>query len=366
MHLSLNRHLTQTHALLSRLTAALGSDSAFAARPRILATLLLAFCLGPCLSGTAAAQTGAAQSACPNRGLLDSQYCDADGDLVADMPATPVSPERIVLGITSTEDALTARKTYSDLVNSLSTCLKKEVVLYPPTREGDVMEGLRTGQVHIAQFATGATMFAVNHAGAVPFAGKGDARNGRADGYNLLLIVRADSPYKVPTDLKGKRMAHTTLTSNSGNLAPRALFPELGLVPDTDYKVEYSGKHDNSIQGVLLGLYDGAAVASDVLTRLVDKGDVKREALRVIYTSEDFPPDAFSMAFNLEPKLAQQIRTCFFDYKWPSAMVKNLEGNNRFVPINYKKDWQIIRVIAKASGTPLGKEAYLKFVSGKK
>ena len=38
-------------------------------------------------------------------------------------------------------------------------------------------------------------------------------------------------------DLKGKRIAHTSPSSNSGNLAPRALFPKIGLTPDTDYKV---------------------------------------------------------------------------------------------------------------------------------
>jgi len=303
---------------------------------------------------------------CTNRGTLDTVYCDVDLDLVADVPTQTVNPDRLMVGITSTEDASVARRTYGDLVSHLGACTKKEVLMYPPTREGDVMEAMRTGQVQIAQFATGATMFAVNHAGAVPFASKGDSRTMRVDGYQLLLIVRADSPYKAPKDLKGKKVAHTSLTSNSGNLAPRALFPELGLTPETDYKVEFSGKHDNSINGVLLGLYDGAAVASDVLTRLIDKGDVKREALRVLYQSDDFPPDAFSMSHNLDPKLASQIKACFLDYKWPASMTKSLEGNDRFVPVNYKKDWQIVRVIARAAGTPLGRDAYQKLVAPKK
>lgn len=304
--------------------------------------------------------------ACSSRGQLDAAYCDADGDLVADVPLQTVNPERLMVGITSTEDAMTAKRTYSDFLSYLASCTKKEVLLFPPTREGEVMEAMRTGKVHIGQFATGATIFAVNHAGAVPFAGKGDTQTLRADGYQLLLIVRADSPFRRPKDLKGKKVAHTSVTSNSGNLAPRALFPDLGLTPDVDYKVEFSGKHGNSINGVLLGLYDGAAVASDVLQRLVNTGEVKREALRVIYESEDFPPDAFSMANNLDPKLAVQIRSCFMDYKWPPAMSRALEGNDRFVAVNYKKDWQVVRVIAKAAGTSLGRDAYQKLVAGRK
>jgi phosphonate transport system substrate-binding protein len=183
--------------------------------------------IGGALAGTLWATVGQAQPlACSSRGQLGVAYCDADGDLVADTPLQTLNPDRLMVGITATEDAMTAKRTYGDFLNHLASCTKKEVLLFPPTREGDVIEAMRTGRVHIGQFATGATMFAVNHAGAVPFAGKGHAQTLRADGYQLLLIVRADSPFKHPKDLKGKKLAHTTVTSNSGNLAPRAIFPK--------------------------------------------------------------------------------------------------------------------------------------------
>ena len=44
-------------------------------------------------------------------------------------------------------------------------------------------------------------------------------------GYHLLAIVKKDSPYQKLADLKGKRVAHTAPSSNSGNLAPRVLYP---------------------------------------------------------------------------------------------------------------------------------------------
>ncbi|VFS53364.1 phosphate/phosphite/phosphonate ABC transporters, periplasmic binding protein [Budvicia aquatica] len=43
------------------------------------------------------------------------------------------------------------------------------------------------------------------------------------------MLVKADSPYKTMDDLKGKVVAHTSVSSNSGNLAPRALFPKIGI-----------------------------------------------------------------------------------------------------------------------------------------
>lgn len=303
---------------------------------------------------------------CSHRGELDDAYCDANRDLVADSPAVGKNPDRLVLGVSSVEDAQTAMKTYTPLIEYLRTCTKKEVQLHPPVGEANVLEGMRAGQIHLAQFATGGTMYAVNFAGAVPFAGKGTSASGKRDTYTLMLIVKADSPHQKPIDLKGKQIAHTSLTSNSGNLAPRALFPELGLTPDKDYKVVFSGKHDKSIVGVQLGLYDGAAVASDVFDRLVAKGDIKRNQFRVLYESEDFPPDAFSHVHDLDPKLVADIKRCFYDFQFPEIMSKQLENNDRFFPVSYAKDWKQVRLIAKASGTVMSKTAYEAIVTAKR
>ena len=102
------------------------------------------------------------------------------------------------------------------------------------------IEAMRAGRLHIAGFSTGGTGYAVNLAGAVPFVVKGDATGPRS--YHLAMIVRADSPYQKPSDLKGKKVAHVSPSSNSGNLAPRALFPAEGLVPDTGLQAALFGQ----------------------------------------------------------------------------------------------------------------------------
>jgi phosphonate transport system substrate-binding protein len=325
-----------------------------------LLKLLTAAALGLSLTSPAAAQS------CTHRGDLDTPYCDADKDLVADAPASTVNPQRLFVGISQTEDAMTARKTYSGFLDYLGSCLKREVLLFPSVGEPAVLEGMRTGQVHIGQFATGGTMYAVNFAGGVPFAGKGTSIVGRIDTYTLMLIVRSDSAYRKPADLVGKRIAHTSASSNSGNLAPRALFPQLGLRPEQDYKVEYSGKHDKSIMGIALGLYDGAAIASDVFERLIAKGEIKRNQFRVLYESEPFPPDAFVYRHDLNPKLAGEIRKCFAEFKFSESMSKALENNDRFYPVNYPVDWKLVRTIAKASGTPIDRAGYDKLIAPKR
>lgn len=302
---------------------------------------------------------------CSFRGDLDEPFCDANRDFVADTPAQTINPSKLIIGISSTEDARTAEKTYLPLITYLGVCLKRDVQLHPPVGESNVLEALRKGQIHVGQFATGSTMFAVNFAGAVPFAGKGLESIRKRDDYTLMLIVKADSTYRKPSDLVGKKIAHTSATSNSGNLAPRALFPALGLIPEKDYVVEFSGKHDKSIIGVSLSLYDAAAIASDVFDRLVAKGEIKRNQFRVLYESDPFPPDAFSYAHNLDPKLVGSLKKCFADFQFTDSMAKLLEGNNRFYPVEYNRDWKLVRQIAKASGTRMDKAAYDKIVAPK-
>ena len=123
---------------------------------------------------------------------------------------------------------------------------------------GTTGQAMRSGRLHVAGFSTGPTAFAVNLAGAIPFAVKGTAKE--FQGYNLIVIVKANSPYQKLSDLKGKKVAHTAPSSNSGHLAPLALFPKEGLAPDKDYKIIFSGKHDQSVMGVNSGDYDAGAV----------------------------------------------------------------------------------------------------------
>jgi phosphonate transport system substrate-binding protein len=215
---------------------------------------------------------------------------------------------------------------------------------------------MRSGRLHVAGFSTGATGFAVNLAGAVPFAAKGTEKG--PQGYHLISIVRKDSPYRKLSELKGKRVAHTSLSSNSGHLAPLVLYPPEGLRPNEDYQPLMSGSHDKSALGVAAGDYDMAGVASDVFERLVARGTLKADDFRIIFTSPLFPTSSFSHAHDLNPDLARKIRACFFAFGFPPSMQKEFSGDDRFFPITYKDTWKVVRDIAEASGTPYGKAAY--------
>jgi len=316
---------------------------------------------GGCIAialGLAAGQA-LAQDSCSNRGDLDLLYCDENKDLVADAPKDPKkfkNPSTLVFTYTPVEDPAVYENVFKPFTDYLSKCTGKRVVFYQVQSNAAEIEAMRSGRLHVGGFSTGPTNFAVNLAGAVPFAVKGNAKDWQ--GYQLIFVVRQDSPYQRLADLKGKKVAHVQPSSNSGNLAPRVLFPKEGLVPDKDYKVLYSGKHDQTVMGVLSGDFDGGPVASDVFKRMVDRGQIKAGDFRILYRSQTFPTSSFAYAHDLEPKLRDTLLKCFYDYRFPAEMQKAFDGADRFFPINYKEHWALVRQVAEGSGEKFNKAAF--------
>ena len=317
--------------------------------------------VGLCSTLAVLAPPATAADACKNRGELDTMYCDNNNDMVADVPADAKklkNPSTIVFTYTPVEDPAVYENIFKPFTTHLAACLNKKVVFYQVQSNAAEIEAMRSGRLHVGGFSTGPTAFAVNLAGAVPFAIKGTAKE--FQGYNLIVVVKASSPYQKLSDLKGKKVAHTSPSSNSGHLAPMSLFPAQGLTPDKDYKIIFSGKHDQSVMGVNSGDYDAGAVASDVFHRMGERGQIKESDFRVIYRSQKFPTSSFAYAHDLDPKLVDKMLGCFYDYRFPPEMQKAFDGAYRVVPINYNTNWEVVRAVAKGSCGAFDKSTYEK------
>jgi phosphonate transport system substrate-binding protein len=120
-----------------------------------------------------------------------------------------------------------------------------------------------------------------------------------------------------------------------------------------DCKAAFSGAHDTSILGVANKDYDAAAVANSVKARMIDRGLVKADQFKTIYTSQTFPTTGFGVAYNLTPELQEKIKQAFFSFDWEGS--KLLEefgqsGEAQFISISFKDDWAVIRQIDVANG----------------
>jgi len=306
-----------------------------------------------CALGMGLALSSAAQAqACPNRGTLDQRYCDADNDLLADTP-TDVSkqknPDTLIFSYTPVEDPSVYENVFADFLAHLSKVTGKKVKWFGAESYAAQVEAMRSGRLHIAGVASGPTPFAVNLAGFSPIVAM--EKKDTTIGYTLQLIVPKDSPIKSIADLKGKRVAHVAPSSNSGDTAPRILFKEKGIVPGKDYEVLYSGKHDNSIMGVVNKDYDAAPVASSVVERMADRGMFKRDDIRIVYESTPFPRTAFGVAHDLTPDLQAKIKQAFLTFDFlNSALAKEFKDTKGFKELIYKQAWGDILVIQRDSG----------------
>ncbi len=305
----------------------------------------------------AAAPAGAAQD-CP-RGNLDVGFCDTNGDLVADTPSDPsklLDPDTLIFSYTPVEDPSVYENVFTGFIAYLSEKTGKKVKWYGAESYAAQVEAMRSGRLHVAGISTGPTVFGVNLAGYVPFAIMG--KGGEIFGYKLQVITHKDSDINEIKDMKGRKIAHVTPTSNSGNQAPRAFFKDMGVVPDQDYEVIYSGKHDNSILGVANRDYDAAPIASSVLDRMVAKGVVNRDDLRIIWESQTFPTTSYGLAHNLHPDLQKKVIDAFLTYDWKgTALYEEFKPRDGFVSITFKEHWLPIRLIQKENGVVYTKDA---------
>lgn len=298
--------------------------------------------------------TLSAQEDCP-RGTLDKLYCDRDGDLLADLPTDPadwINPDTLIFAYTPVEDPAVYKSVWAGFIEHMSKVTGKKILFFSVQSNAAQLEAMRSGRLHVAGFNTGSNPIAVSCAGFKPFAIMASL-DGHF-GYEMEIIVPADSDMMSPEDIRGRTFTFTSPTSNSGNKAPSALLKsEFGLVKDVDFKTNFSGKHDNSIMGIANKDYEVASIANSVLMRMIDRKVVDASMIRTIYKSQTFPTTGFGTVYNLDPTIAALVQQAFYTFEWEGSALKEEFGKSnegKFMSINHKVEWDVIRKIDTANG----------------
>lgn len=312
----------------------------------VLSGAVLAF--GFTLAAPAVAQD------CP-RGDLDERFCDVDGDLIADIPTDPaqqIDPDTLIFAYTPVEDPAVYRDAWVEFMDHLEEVTGKKAVIFPVQSNAAQIEAMRSGRLHIAGFNTGSNPLAVNCAGFRPFTIM--ASEDGHFGYEMEIITYPGSGIEKVEDIKGKQLAFTSPTSNSGFKAPSAILKgDFDLLPDRDFEPAFSGKHDNSILGVANKDYPAASIANSVKSRMISRDVIKPEQIVTIYKSQTFPTTGFGVVYNLKPELQAKIQEAFFSFDWDgTALQAEFSKSNeaQFLPMTYKEFWEVIRKIDAANG----------------
>lgn len=284
---------------------------------------------------------------------LDSRYVDLDKDLVADIPTDKSKlkdPSTLIFAYTPVEDPAVYEDVWSEFLAHMEKVTGKKVIFFPVQSNAAQIEAMRAGRLHIAGFNTGSNPLAVACAGFRPFTMMA-AKDG-SFGYEMEIITYPGSGINSPADIKGKKLAFTSQTSNSGFKAPSAILKaDFDLIPERDFEPVFSGKHDNSILGVANKDYQVAAVANSVLNRMLSRDVVKAEQIDSIYKSQTFPTTGYGIAYNLKPALQEKIKEAFFTFEWEGTKLQQeFKKEGQFLPITFKEQWNVIRKIDTANG----------------
>lgn len=284
------------------------------------------------------------------RNEMATPYADEDGDLVADPPnnlADCIDPEQLVFSYYASTDQSDEKEAWAPILEALSERTGRPVVY---THFSDVEEKLRAfreGRLHITAFGTGAAPAAVNRAGFTPFCCLADETGDYS--YSMKIIVPADSDLQEVGQLRGGRITFTRPRSNSGYKAALVmLIDEHGMQPERDYAWGFSYGHDNSILGVAEGTFEAATVASDVLERMIARGDVAADQIRTIYESPPHPRGVIGYAYNLTPEIQTAIRETLLGYELRDSTLARqfgTEGEVEWAVVDYAQDWAPVRHI---------------------
>ncbi len=295
---------------------------------------------------------------------LDSDFklVDSDGDLLADSPTDAAmlqQPESLVFsyiaeGLPDGEEADFSN--WSELLDSLSQATGLPVTAKHYQKVSEQLAALRAGEVHLIGLGTGAAPLAVETSGFTPLCTL--AHGDGSVGYTMQFVTKADSGLEKLSDVAGKKVVFVRPTSNSGFKAAFVqLQKEEGLLPEQDYEWSFSLSHEDSIRATLAGDADAAPVASDILVKMIDRGDVSKDDYRIIYESEAFPPAVLGCAYNLPAELIEKISEALTSFEWSGTGLEKELGPMdaaSFAPVSYKDDWANIRRIDDTVSEILG------------
>ncbi|MGD0390003.1 MAG: PhnD/SsuA/transferrin family substrate-binding protein [Tepidisphaeraceae bacterium] len=291
---------------------------------------------------------------------LASRFTDSRGRMLADPPAQPdqlIDPDVLVLAHI-TGDSENPGTNWAQFEKYLSQITGKKVTDRQFNNSADQLADINRGNIHVLALHAADTPFLVNEYGFQPAAVLGD--NSGVNGNHLDIIVPAASAIATPADLKGHSLLCTVPASITGYRAAVAmLMQNEQMRPNVDYFITWSMGQKRSIVSVVKGQYDSAAVSNDKVQSLLDDGTVEKSQFKVIYQSEVIPRTTIGWFYNLKPDLAEKVRQAILGFK-PAASTPTPEADSEtagssdsstnnpqlhFIPIDYKKDFQLVRWI---------------------
>jgi phosphonate transport system substrate-binding protein len=163
-----------------------------------------------------------------------------------------------------------------------------------------------------------------------------DERNQGKPVYFCDVVVRNDAPIHAFSELEGGSWAYNDACSLSGYYCLLSKLAQSGTDESFFDKVFCSGSHLNSIEAVLSGRVDAAAIDSNVLRIRFREAPALRNKLRVIESWGPYPIQPVVVNSALHPELKQRLRAAFLTTEQDQQTRRTLKqfGLSRFVTVS--------------------------------
>lgn len=202
---------------------------------------------------------------------------------------------KIVLGSVAMDVPAVMYQRLDPLVQYLARQTGHPVELRLSASLDEAVKSLSAGETDIAYLTPVAFLKARQESGARPLVKLLTLGQGS---FNLMIVVRQDSPIKSVSQLAGKRFA----LGDKSALLQRAVVVGAGMPLERLGEVQFLGHYDNIARAVSTGEFD-AGILKDTAAR-----EWQKKGLRVIHTSAPLPPYVIAVRGNLDGKLVAKLR----------------------------------------------------------
>lgn len=220
------------------------------------------------------------------------------------------------------------------LTKYLSDTLKRPVSLKLSSSMSAAIDEVSFGSVELA-YLTPVAYLKAHAKGNVQLVAR-TVTNNKAS-FQLMVVVREDSPIRRIQDLKGKTFAF----GDKAAILQRAVVVGAGMPLESLGEYKFIGHYDNIAKGVAIGDFD-AGILKDTTAR-----DWQHRGLRILHRSPPLPPYNIVASSKVDAKLLKQIRQAFLalDIKNPEhkKVIQALDDEyDGFAPAN-DADYNVVR-----------------------
>ena len=206
--------------------------------------------------------------------------------------------KELIFGSVAMDIPAVMHKRLQPLTVYLSETLKMPVSLRLSPNMGAAINDTASGKVDLAYLTPVAYLKAHSKGNAQLIAKT--VTNGKAS-FQLMIVVKEDSPIKTVKDLVGKSFAF----GDKKALLQRAVVNASGIKLEEFSEYKHIGHYDNIARAVFNEDFDAGILKDTMAFKWQNKG------LRILYSSVDFPPYNISASANVNKELVEKLQKAF-------------------------------------------------------